>query len=394
MTLTTTPGRNELPWQPLRRLGDASLSGYRRPYPGVDEVVNIAKTWIENYRSEQFIRDKALQITGSIRKHPRSNHPDMRDFDAIAKAIHDFIVKEIKYVRDQNEVERLQTPDATLLLKAGDCDDMVILGGALLESVGVPTRIKLIGQKTGQFSHIYLEYQANGQWKSFDPTLALYPGYVFPKKNIKAEKTVKIDREANNSKTKAGLSSGSEFLNDFVQPPKTRKIMESNFVHYESDEGLGIDPVTIATGTSLIKHGVKLFGKKGSDPNYSSKSLTDTVANFEKISGGSASRIADQLIQEKLNGASDYDLAQIVARAGGYSVSQITSSKKWPLVKNQLAMEVSRAQQSQTKTTAMSTGKSAAGANSPAGGQNLILIGGGGLFLLGIAALALRKKDK
>jgi hypothetical protein len=184
-------------------------------YPGMDAVVKMITELIENYRGKEFVREKALQITRQIPENPRTGHPDRRNFDAMAKVIHDWIVQNIEYVRDQNGIERIQTPDATLRLQTGDCDDMVILGGVLLESLGVPTRIKLIGEGR-EFTHIYLEYLANGQWVSFDPTLALYPGYVIPKANINVEKTVAIQRPAKN-------------LNINIQ--KKRRLKGSHFVN-------------------------------------------------------------------------------------------------------------------------------------------------------------------
>lgn len=184
--------KTKAPFRKMRS-GSHSFNGLRLDYPGMDTVVSLIKQIILKYRGKEFVREKALDITRSIPEDPRTGHPNRRNFDAIADAIHDWIVQNIAYVRDQNGIERIQTPDATLRLRTGDCDDMVILSAVLLESLGVPTRIKLIGEGR-EFTHIYAEYLANGQWKSFDPTLALYPGYVIPKDNIKAEKTVPIER--------------------------------------------------------------------------------------------------------------------------------------------------------------------------------------------------------
>lgn len=195
LSLITTRGtKSEPALRQLSRGGSRSLSVQNMPYPGMDRVVEIIKKMIEEYRGKQFVRSKAMQITGSITKNARSGHPDMRNFDAIAKAIYDFVIDKTIYTRDPNKIERLQMPDATLMLGSGDCDDMVILSGALLESVGVPTRIRLLGESSNSFSHILLDYLSNGQWKSFDPTLALYPGFKIPKDRIKNEKVVSITR--------------------------------------------------------------------------------------------------------------------------------------------------------------------------------------------------------
>ena len=204
-----------LPFRTMRS-GSHSFNGLRMDYPGMDTVVSLIKEIITKYRGKEFVREKALDITRSIPKDPRTGHPNRRNFDAIAEAIHNWIVLNIEYVRDQNGIERIQTPDATLRLRTGDCDDMVILGGVLLESLGVPPRIQLIGEGR-EFTHIYLDYLAAGQWKSFDPTLALYPGYDIPKENIKSEKTVSIERpkiplEAKNRNLKR--SSRSHFIHN------------------------------------------------------------------------------------------------------------------------------------------------------------------------------------
>jgi transglutaminase-like putative cysteine protease len=175
-------------------MGSGSLNVQAMAYPGMKAVVSIIKKVIETYRGRQFVRDKALQLTQRIAKNKRTNHPDMRDFDAIADAIYDYVIDKAIYTRDPNGIERLQMPDATIALGSGDCDDMVILSGALLESVGVPTRIRLLGEQPNTFTHILLDYKSNGVWKSFDPTLALYPGYKIPAGRIKASKIVPINR--------------------------------------------------------------------------------------------------------------------------------------------------------------------------------------------------------
>lgn len=360
-------------------------------------MVQVAKQWIENYRSEQFVRDKALSITrGMSARNSRTGHSDMRNFDAIAKAIHDFIVREILYVRDQNGVERLQTPDATLKLKSGDCDDMVILGGALLESVGVPTRIKLIGENPGAFSHIYLEYLSNNQWKSFDPTLALYPGFEFPKSKIKANKTVSIDRSTQNLSGFSQRSYGNSGFSDFDQNiNSTGKIMESGFVtENNTDQELGFDPFSaIAAGKGVLEVGKKLgiklpFGGKGKEPNAGSSSFVDALDNYESMPNSVARAIVGDVTNMIANGASDYELATFIATKGGEpnNANGWMSSWKWKMVQDWI--DKTRAMQS-TKIPQLP------GINNESGSSHMLLIGGGGLLLLGVGFLALRgKKSK
>lgn len=175
------------------RLDDQSqLTVKKMPYKGMETTVEIIKRKIQTYRGFPWVRAKARKITRGIPENPRTGLPNMRNFDAIAQAIYEWIEDTIVYVRDPRDIERLQMPDATILLESGDCDDMVILAGALLQSLGVPTRIKLLGKKPGQFSHILLEYRADGQWKSFDPTLALYPGFEIPDVHIASTKIIPL----------------------------------------------------------------------------------------------------------------------------------------------------------------------------------------------------------
>ena len=64
-----------------------------------------------------------------------------------------------------------------LELRAGDCDDMAILLGAMLEAIGHPVRLVIIGPdplRQDLFTHIYLEVFHKGRWIPLDATMP-YP---------------------------------------------------------------------------------------------------------------------------------------------------------------------------------------------------------------------------
>lgn len=85
-----------------------------------------------------------------------------------------WIQQRVRYTRDIYRVELLHSARRMLQLRAGDCDDMTILLGALLESTGHPIRLVLIGsnpRKPRRFSHIYLEVQHAGRWIALDATM-------------------------------------------------------------------------------------------------------------------------------------------------------------------------------------------------------------------------------
>lgn len=85
-----------------------------------------------------------------------------------------WVQKKVRYTRDIYRVELLHSARRMLQLRAGDCDDMTILLGALLESTGHPVRLVLIGsdpRRPRRFSHIYLEVQHAGRWIALDASM-------------------------------------------------------------------------------------------------------------------------------------------------------------------------------------------------------------------------------
>lgn len=75
------------------------------------------------------------------------------------EALFKFARDNVRYVRDPVGVELLQTPERTLKVLSGDCDDKTTLLAALLGSIGHPStlRFRVIGTKKNQhYSHVYL----------------------------------------------------------------------------------------------------------------------------------------------------------------------------------------------------------------------------------------------
>ena len=66
-----------------------------------------------------------------------------RDYVGQAKAILDFVQNQLYYVNEPGE--RLSDPLRTLKVGYGDCDDLVIVLGAILESVRIPWRVVISG---------------------------------------------------------------------------------------------------------------------------------------------------------------------------------------------------------------------------------------------------------
>lgn len=147
---------------------------------GIKKTVSIIKRVIRNYSKKPLWRSLAVKITNGARQ---------RDFRAEAEKIFNFVRDRIRFVKDIEGVETVQTPDVTLFdLKAGDCDDFAVLLGTLLTAIGHKIRLKVIsnvpqrGFKKPPFTHIYLQDFIGGKWVSLDASDKRYKfGWQYPK---------------------------------------------------------------------------------------------------------------------------------------------------------------------------------------------------------------------
>lgn len=73
------------------------------------------------------------------------------------ETVYNFVREKIRYVWDIDGQETLHTPRFILQNGFGDCDDKVILAGAMLASLGHKVRVIAMGNSPGRFSHVILE---------------------------------------------------------------------------------------------------------------------------------------------------------------------------------------------------------------------------------------------
>lgn len=98
-----------------------------------------------------------------------------RDWQGEVRQLGQAIQNSVRYTLDTYDIDTYRTPQRTLQLAIGDCDDMASLGGAVLQAVGYPILIKVIQmQGMSDFHHIYLVAglppHDPSQWIPFDPT--------------------------------------------------------------------------------------------------------------------------------------------------------------------------------------------------------------------------------
>ncbi len=111
----------------------------------------------------------ARQLTQNVKQ---------KDYSGEALALFDFVQNHIRYIREP--IEGLQTPEATLRMKTGDCDDKVILLAALLIATGAKVMIVAGGFSRKSISHVWLRVMIHGQWIPLDPTEPYAMGWEAP----------------------------------------------------------------------------------------------------------------------------------------------------------------------------------------------------------------------
>lgn len=144
--------------------------------PGTLVTAGIIARMIQEGAKDFVVRQKAIQIFRDYGVPPKDRYGE-------ARALFDWVRRNIRYTRDILGVELLHTPRRMLELKAGDCDDMTILLGAMLLSTGHPVRLALVGfkpHKPHAYSHIYPEVNVRRGWIALDATVRRPMGWAPP----------------------------------------------------------------------------------------------------------------------------------------------------------------------------------------------------------------------
>lgn len=135
-----------------------------------------------------FIKDcylKALQ-DGRIRQFAEQYAVGENDYDK-AKALYAAIREHMSYLHDPVGVEMTKSPSVMMdeMVRrgstAGDCDDHACLGYALLQSIGIPAKLRVVWYEGSAMpNHIYDVAYLRGQWVPFDTTSRLGFGMEMP----------------------------------------------------------------------------------------------------------------------------------------------------------------------------------------------------------------------
>lgn len=161
-------------------------SGYRGTLKTLTHIIALIKQGAKDFHVRQTAIDILLQ-----------RGVKAKDYLGEIKALFEWVQEYVRYTKDTFRVEVLHSARRMLELRAGDCDDMSILLGAMLESIGHPVRLLLSGPdplKQTLFTHIYLEVFHKGRWVPLDATMPHPMGWA-PRTLVK--KIIPIERSAN-----------------------------------------------------------------------------------------------------------------------------------------------------------------------------------------------------
>ena len=148
----------------------------RRGTDGTLTTAKIIGQLIRAGAKDFYVRQKAIEVFRTYGVRPKNRMGE-------ACALFDFVKRNVRYTRDIFRVELLHSARRMLELRAGDCDDMTILLGALLLSTGHPVRLVLAGFRKNQphvYSHIYPEVNVSGRWIAIDATMNKPMGWSPP----------------------------------------------------------------------------------------------------------------------------------------------------------------------------------------------------------------------
>ena len=136
------------------------------------EEMNKISDVIFRYSTDIRLREFTVNLLG--------NHIFIKGGDyEIAKKIFMYVKQNIKYVSDIYNIETIQDPITTLRIKFGDCDDFVVLLGAMLKSIGyrvalvsVALNDTILGTDSNpddDYNHIFLIVETTQGWIFADP---------------------------------------------------------------------------------------------------------------------------------------------------------------------------------------------------------------------------------
>lgn len=135
--------------------------------PDSHTIIATLQFVVDQFGRDPRIRQKALTLISSL-----ANNDVLRNAYTLLR----WVASRMTYLADPDGGEFVQTPIVLLRqIEAkgnayGDCDDHVVLLGALLVSIGIPAEVvgvKIFGSP--YYNHVVVQFPCNGRMVTMDP---------------------------------------------------------------------------------------------------------------------------------------------------------------------------------------------------------------------------------
>jgi transglutaminase-like putative cysteine protease len=133
---------------------------------GVAATLQLMVSMVTEYRASPSVRMLAQSLVASC---------PSRDAVCQVRTVHAWVRDNIKYLPDVRNVETLQTPDYTLSMMSGDCDDSATLMASLIETLGRQSRFLAQALRGGDFSHVSAQVLLGTRWVNLETILPTIP---------------------------------------------------------------------------------------------------------------------------------------------------------------------------------------------------------------------------
>lgn len=127
-----------------------------------EKQVFLQSTQIVNWNKDMSAIKKAEELV-----------KDCKTEDEKLQAIYDYVVKNVSYDHKKAssvQIGYLPSIDNTLVSKSGICYDYAALTGAMLRSVGIPSKLVMGYTSNIKSYHAWNEVYVDGKWKIIDTT--------------------------------------------------------------------------------------------------------------------------------------------------------------------------------------------------------------------------------
>lgn len=158
----------------------------------IEDRINLIREKIHEGKRDPLVH----QVVSEILTTGGNGWVPPRNALAEISAIFDFVQKNIRYTRDAYGEDTFKRARRVLQLQTGDCDDMSILIGSMLQAVGYPVALKVVSVSGGDYDHIYpmvgVPPRSPERWVPLDASVPKPAGWEVPARQVAFSKIFEV----------------------------------------------------------------------------------------------------------------------------------------------------------------------------------------------------------